>query len=102
LKVHIATVVEELRDSKQACFETSPKQLSWLCLLQSKLDVIPELSNVKGMGPKLIQIARSTPGIVATLVGHKSKPHVLANVALSNIQPLTLQQFTVVMAALAS
>ena len=41
------------------CFERSPKQLSWPCLLQSKLDVVPELSNMKGMGPKLIQVALS-------------------------------------------
>ncbi len=102
MNVHTATSVQGARYGKQARFEMSPKQRSWLCLLQSKLDVIPELSNVKGMGPKLIQIARSTPGIVATLVGHKSKPHVLANVALSNIQPLTPQQFNLVMAALAS
>lgn len=76
--------------------------MSWICLLQSKLNALPELSNVQGMGPKRIQIARSTSGIIATLVGHKSEPHVLANAALSNIQPLTLQQFHLVLAALAS
>lgn len=65
--------------------------------MQSKLNAVPELSNVVGTGPKLVQIARSTPGLVATLVGHKSKEHVLANVALSNIQPLTPQQFESVM-----
>lgn len=65
--------------------------------LESKLNAVPELSNVVGTGPKLVQIARSTPGLVATLVGHKSKEHVLANVALSNIQPLTPQQFESVM-----
>ena len=68
--------------------------------MQGKLDAIPELSNVQGMGPKLLQIARSTPGIVATLVGHKSKQHVSANAALAGIQPLTPQQFKEVMAAL--
>ncbi len=60
------------------------------------------MGNIHGMGPKLIQIARSTPGIVATLVGHKFKPHVLANVALSDIQPLTPQQFHLVVAALSA
>ena len=73
----------------------------WSALLQSKLETVPELQNVSGMAAKLLQIARSTPGIVATLVGHKSKIHVLANIALSNIQPLTKAEFSSVMAALA-
>lgn len=68
--------------------------------VQSKLNAPPELSNVVGNGPKLVQIARSTPGVVATLVGHKSKQNVLANTALSNIQPLTPQQFKSVMVSL--
>lgn len=62
---------------------------------------MPELQEIQGMGPKLLQIARSTPGLVATLVGHKSKIHVIANVALSDIQPLDQQQFESVMAQLA-
>ena len=68
--------------------------------MQSKLNAVPELSNVVGTGPKLVQIARSTPGVVATLVGHKSKQNVLANTALSNVQPLTPQQFESVMVTL--
>ena len=69
-------------------------------MTQSKLDAMPELSNVRGMGAKLLQIAWSTPGIIATLVGHKSKQHVSANAALAGIQPLTPQQFKEVMAGL--
>lgn len=53
---------------------------------------VPELSNVDGTAPKLLQIARSTPGLIASLVGHKTKEHVLANIALSNRQPLTEQE----------
>lgn len=64
------------------------------------MNAATELSNIVGTGPKLLQIARSTPGLVAALVGHKSKQHVMANVALSNIQPLTPQQFESVMEAL--
>jgi len=59
--------------SSFAGLEMSPEQVSWLCLLQSKLDATPGLSNILGMGPKLILIARSTPGTVATLVDHMSK-----------------------------
>lgn len=68
--------------------------------LQRKLNAAPELSSVMGTGPKLVQIARSVPGLVATLVGHKSKQNVLANVALSDVQPLTLQQFKSVVSQL--
>ena len=71
-----------------------------MCMLQSKLDGVPELSHIQGTAPKLLQVARSTPGLIASLVGHKSKQHVLANVMLSNIQPLTEQEFYSVAAAL--
>ena len=60
--------------------------------LQERLMNIPELSNVDGTAPKLLQIARSTPGLIASLVGHKTKGHVLANIALANKQPLTEQE----------
>ncbi|KAA6425596.1 MAG: hypothetical protein FRX49_04493 [Trebouxia sp. A1-2] len=101
----MGSLVEAAGKLQLGIFASGPLQEAALlqsAALQSKLDIIAELSNIKGTGPKLIQIARSTPGIVATLVGHKSKTHVLANVALSSIQPLTLQQFNLVMAALAS
>ena len=68
--------------------------------MQSKLKAASELSSIAGTGPKLVQIARSTPGIIATLVGHKSKQHVVANLALSDKQPLTPRMFESLMDAL--
>ena len=68
--------------------------------MQSKLNAAAELGNIANTGPKLVQIARSTPGIIATLVGQKSKQHVMANLALSDKQPLTPGMFESLMAAL--
>lgn len=66
--------------------------------MQSKLNAAAELGNIANTGPKLV--ARSTPGIIATLVGQKSKQHVMANLALSDKQPLTPGMFESLMAAL--
>lgn len=61
--------------------------------LQAKLSEAAELGDIEGIAPKLLQIARSTPGLIASLVGHKTKEHVLTNIALSNKQPLGKQEF---------
>lgn len=37
------------------------------------------LSTLHSAGAKLLQLARSTPGVAAVLVGHKSHDHVEAN-----------------------
>ena len=62
---------------------------------------IPELKSVEGGGPKLLQMARSTPGLIASLVGHKTKEHVVANVALSSVQPLSHEDLLSAMTGLA-
>ena len=54
---------------------------------QSKLREIPELSNVKGDGAKLLQLARSTPYVACTLVGHKTSENVNLNLDLSQVIP---------------
>lgn len=40
-------------------------------LLQKKLEVAEELEGVAGLGPRLLQISRSTPYVTAALIGHK-------------------------------
>ena len=54
------------------------------------------------MAPKLLQIARSTPGLLATLVGMKEPAHVEADVALINMPPLTPEAFATVVERLPS
>lgn len=56
---------------------------------QSRLRGVPELRNVKGDGAKLLQLARSTPFVTCTLVGHKTLGNVERNLDLSQV-PLVL------------
>ena len=50
--------------------------------------VVEELQNVEGEGAKLLQWARSTPGLLTTLVGHKARGHAVSNVPLAKVVPL--------------
>ncbi|KAK9814130.1 hypothetical protein WJX72_001053 [[Myrmecia] bisecta] len=61
--------------------------------LLAKLDQVEELKNVQGQATKLLQFARSTPGVLAVMVGHKRAKHMEANVALARLPPLTKEQF---------
>ena len=54
------------------------------------------------MAPKLLQIARSTPGLLATLVGMKEPAHVDADVALVRTPPLQPEAFAAVVDRLPS
>lgn len=63
------------------------------------LDESPELANVQGPGAKLLQIARSVPGLGTVFVGHKTPAHVEENVALTRTLPLTSDQFAAVLSA---
>jgi aryl-alcohol dehydrogenase-like predicted oxidoreductase len=40
-----------------------------------------------------LQFVRSTPGIIAPLIGHKSQPHVTENLRVATVSPLTAAQF---------
>ncbi|KAL4440685.1 hypothetical protein ABPG77_000394 [Micractinium sp. CCAP 211/92] len=53
----------------------------------------PHLRGIEGTGPRLLQLARSTPGLLATLVGHKTPANVEANGALSKVAPLSEAEF---------
>lgn len=46
--------------------------------------VLPSLLQ-QGEAPRLLQLARSTPGILTALVGHKTAPHVDQNCALAQV-----------------
>lgn len=64
-------------------------------LMQGRLlapGVMPEFGS---MPPALraLQLVRSTPGILAPLVGHKSREHVLENLRIMEIPPLTDDKF---------
>jgi aryl-alcohol dehydrogenase-like predicted oxidoreductase len=64
-------------------------------LMQGKLlspGVMPEFGDLK---PSLraLQFTRSTPGVLAPLVGHKSEQHVEENLMIMNIPPFSEGEF---------
>ena len=64
-------------------------------LMQGKLlatNVIPEFGN-SSMSVRLLQFVRSTPGITAPLIGHKSASHVKENMDVMKIPPLSESEF---------
>ena len=53
---------------------------------QSRLRGVPDLRHAKGDGAKLLQLARSTPYVICTLVGHKTSERVFLNLDLSQVR----------------
>eukprot|EP01023_Acetabularia_acetabulum_P009371 TRINITY_DN14197_c0_g1_i1.p1 TRINITY_DN14197_c0_g1~~TRINITY_DN14197_c0_g1_i1.p1 ORF type:complete len:369 (-),score=55.37 TRINITY_DN14197_c0_g1_i1:334-1440(-) len=60
----------------------------------SAVQQINQLSGVSGTGSKLLQLARSTPGIVASLVGMKGQNHVDENLMLNFLNPIDIDEMT--------
>jgi len=64
-------------------------------IMQGKLlatNAIPELENFS-TSVRLLQFVRSTPGITAPLIGHKSESHVKENMDVMKIPPLSELEF---------
>ena len=64
-------------------------------LMQGKLlttNIIPEFGN-SSISVRLLQFVRSTPGITAPLIGHKSESHVKENMDIMKIPPLSELEF---------
>ena len=64
-------------------------------LMQGKLlatNTIPEFGN-SSLSVRLLQFARSTPGITAPLIGHKLESHVKENMDVMKIPPLSELEF---------
>ena len=65
-------------------------------LMQGKLlapGVMPEFDDLKP-SIRALQFIRSTPGVLAPLVGHKSEPHVNENLEIMKIPPMEQEQFS--------
>ncbi len=64
-------------------------------LMQAKLlspGVLPEFGNLSS-ALRAIQFTRSTPGVIAPLIGHKLPEHVQENLEILKIPPLSEQEF---------
>jgi len=73
-------------------------------LMQSKLlgpNVIPEFGGLKP-AHRALQFVRSTPGIIAPLVGQKSSSHVDENLELVKVAPMSESEFNQLVTSLTS
>ena len=73
-------------------------------LMQSKLlgpNVIPEFGGLKP-AHRALQFVRSTPGIIAPLVGQKSSSHVDENLELVKVPPMSKSEFNQLVTSLTS
>ena len=74
-------------------------------LMQAKLlkpNTIPEFGNLQRSSHRALQFVRSTPGIIAPLVGQKTLDHVNENLELVKIEPLSNIEFTELIKKLSS
>jgi len=64
-------------------------------LFQGRLlnEDVPSYGNVNDPISKLIQIIRSSPAVIAPLIGQKKPEHVEENLKIANIPPLTKEEF---------
>ena len=60
---------------------------------QDRVQHVPELVEEEEFATQLLQIARSTPMLTASLVGMKTRDHVDANLKLTAHAPLNPSQF---------
>lgn len=68
---------------------------------QAFLQSADELSDVKDAPARLLQLARSTPMVLSSLVGHKTPEHVTANLQVGKVEPLSWDAFHSVQAGFA-
>jgi hypothetical protein len=78
------TVIEAARGQDVYVFASGPlAEGSVLQGLSIPLDGMVATAGLQSTAGKLLQLVRSTPSVVCTLVGHKQQEHVTANVALA-------------------
>lgn len=79
----------------QACNKLNIGVFTSVPLLQTKLfeAKIPDYLGYDNQLQKIVQITRSTPGVLASLIGQKKPNHVKENIQLSKVAPLTNEEF---------
>ena len=74
-------------------------------LMQSKLlgpNIVPEFGGLSHPSQRAIQFVRSTPGIIAPVIGQKNSSHVTENLELVNVPVLNESEFTELIKKLSS
>jgi aryl-alcohol dehydrogenase-like predicted oxidoreductase len=79
----------------QACNKLNIGVFTSVPLLQTKLfgAEIPDYLGYDNQLLKIVQITRSTPNVLAPLIGQKKPNHVKENIQLAKVEPLTFEQF---------
>ncbi|PRW56126.1 aldo keto reductase [Chlorella sorokiniana] len=101
--VRLTTAMEAAAELGLGVFASGPllqAQLLKDSQLAAALAAVPALQRVQGTAPRLLQFARSTPGLLTALVGHKAPEHVQQNCVLSREPPLSGAEFRAAAAAL--
>ncbi|KKN06800.1 hypothetical protein LCGC14_1073520 [marine sediment metagenome] len=84
------SILDAAMDLKIGVFTSVP-------LMQARLlepGVIPEFGGLKKPSHRALQFVRSTPGIIAPVVGHKANSHVEENMELVKTPPLSKEEFS--------
>jgi aryl-alcohol dehydrogenase-like predicted oxidoreductase len=79
----------------QACNKLDIGVFTSVPLLQTKLfdAKIPDYLGYDDQLLKIVQITRSTPNVLAPLIGQKKPTHVKENIRLAKVAPLTIAEF---------
>jgi aryl-alcohol dehydrogenase-like predicted oxidoreductase len=79
----------------QACNKLDIGVFTSVPLLQTKLfdAKIPDYLGYDDQLLKIVQITRSTPNVLAPLIGQKKPTHVKENIQLAKVAPLTIAEF---------
>ena len=80
----------------EACMALGIGVFTSVPLMQGRLlapGTIPEFGNISQPSLRCLQFIRSTPGVLAPLVGQKSQSHVDQNLQIMKIPPMAEQEF---------
>ena len=79
----------------QSCNKLNIGVFTSVPLLQTKLfgAKIPDYLGYDNQLLKIVQITRSTPNILAPLIGQKKSNHVKENIQIAKVEPLTFEEF---------
>ena len=79
----------------EACYKLNIGVFTSVPLLQAKLlsAKIPDYQGYDNQLLKIVQITRSTPNVIAPLIGQKKLNHVKENIELAKVAPLNISEF---------
>lgn len=98
-----ATLLDAARELGVLVFASAPLgEGELLPVATGALDAILALESMPSTAAKLLQLARSTPGIASTLVGQKTREHVEANARVARARQLSAEVHAVARAQVAA